>query len=237
MRFLPSTEVIRGNRCATDSKGAVMTTEQLIKLLVADLEPVDCGRIARALVMAMVAGAAATFGVMFLLLGPHPKTFGRREFQLLSDEADVSPLGVVAMAAVFLPQIARPGAVGRNFLVFVSLPFLAIAALASEALASAHWSMWGNMIVGSTWLACLFTIPFLAIAPFLALVWALRVGAPTALIRAGAAAGLVAGGLSAMACSLPCLDHSFPSIAVWYGLPIVICAIVGAKLGPSLLRW
>jgi hypothetical protein len=213
-----------------------MTTEQLIKLLVADLEPVDCGRIARALVMAMVAGAAATFGVMFLLLGPHPKTFDHENSSFLVMKLMFTS-GVVAMAAVFLPQIARPGAVGRNFLVFVSLPFLAIAALASEALASAHWSMWGNMIVGSTWLACLFTIPFLALAPFLALVWALRVGAPTALIRAGAAAGLVAGGLSAMACSLPCLDHSFPSIAVWYGLPIVICAIVGAKLGPSLLRW
>jgi hypothetical protein len=136
---------------------------------------------------------------------------------------------IVAMAAVFLLQIARPGAEGRNFLLFVSLPFLATAALASEALASAHCSTWGNTIVGSTWLACLLTIPFLAVVPFLALIWALRVGAPTALKRAGAAAGLVAGGLSATACSLPCLDHSFPSITVGYGLPIGLCAIVGAK--------
>jgi len=213
-----------------------MTTEQLIKLLVADLEPVDRGRISRALVMAMVAGAAVTFGLMFLLVGPHPKTFDGANSSFLVTKLMFTS-GVVAMAAVFLPQIARPGAEGRNFLAFVSLPFLAIAALASEALGSAHWSTWGNMIVGSTWLACLFTIPLLAIVPFLALVWALRVGAPTALIRAGAAAGLVAGGLSAMACSLPCLDHSFPSIAVWYGLPIGTCAIVGAKLGPRLLRW
>lgn len=213
-----------------------LSTEQLIKLLVADLEPVDSRRISRALVIAMVAGAAAAFGAMFLFLGPHPETFDGENSRFLTTKL-IFASGVVAMAAVFLPQIARPGAEGRDFLVFVSLPFLAIAALASETLGSAHWSMWGNIIVGNTWLACLFTIPLLAIVPFLALVWALRIGAPTALMRAGAAAGLVAGGLSAMACSLPCLDDSFPSIAVWYGLPIGICAILGAKLAPNLLRW
>jgi hypothetical protein len=53
-----------------------MTTDQLINLLVADLGPADRGRISRALVIAMVAGAAAAFGVMFLLLGPRPETFG-----------------------------------------------------------------------------------------------------------------------------------------------------------------
>lgn len=213
-----------------------MTTDQLINLLVADLGPADRGRISRALVMAMVAGAAAAFGVMFLLLGPHPETFGGENSTFLVTKLFLA-LGVVATAAVFLPQIARPGADGRNFLVIVSLPFIAIAALASMALGSAHWSTWADLVVENTWLACLFTIPLLAIAPFWALVWALRTGAPTALTRAGAAAGLVAGGFGAMACSLPCLDHSFPAIAVWYGLMIGICAIVGARLGPRLLRW
>jgi hypothetical protein len=39
-----------------------------------------------------------------------------------------------------------------------------------------------------------------------------------------------------MACSFPCLDGSFPSIVLWYGLTIAICAAFGAKLGPGLLR-
>jgi hypothetical protein len=52
-----------------------MTTDQLISLLVADLKPVDRGRISRALIIAMVAGAAAAFGTMFLLLGPRPEIF------------------------------------------------------------------------------------------------------------------------------------------------------------------
>jgi hypothetical protein len=55
--------------------------------------------------------------------------------------------------------------------------------------------------------------PLLAIVPFMAIVWALRARAPTDLASAGADAGLVAAGLSAMACSLPCLDDSYPSMA------------------------
>ncbi|MBX9826975.1 MAG: DUF1109 domain-containing protein [Xanthobacteraceae bacterium] len=213
-----------------------MTTDQLISLLVADLKPVDRGRISRALIIAMVAGAVAAFGTMFLLLGPRPEIFAGENSGFLVTKL-LFTSGVVATAAVFLPRLARPGADERGVLVLVFFPFIVMAAIASAALVSAHWSTWGNMVIGKTWLTCLFSVPFLAIAPFGAVVLALRIGAPTARADAGAIAGLVAGGWGAMACSLPCLDDSLPSIAVWYGLTIGMCATLGAKLGPSLLRW
>ena len=213
-----------------------MTTDQLISLLAADLKPVDRKRLSRALFIAVVAGTAAAFGVTLLLLGPRPERFGGEHSGFLVLKL-LFTSGVVATAAVFLPQVARPGSEGRSFLVFVSLPFLAIAALALAALGPVHWSTLGNAVLGKNWLTCLFSIPLIAIAPFVAIVSALRTGAPTDLTRAGADAGLVAGGLSAMACSLPCLDNSFASIAVWYGLTIGICTGFGAWLGPRLLRW
>src|SRR5216684_4216985 len=77
----------------------------------------------------------------------------------------------------------------------------------------------------------------LAILPFTALMWGLRAGAPTDRIMAGTIAGLAAGGLGAFACAFPCTEQSLPSIALWYGFPVGVCAAVGAKLGPSLLRW
>ncbi|WP_371261379.1 NrsF family protein [Bradyrhizobium sp. WSM1253] len=43
--------------------------------------------------------------------------------------------------------------------------------------------------------------------------------------------------VGALACALPCVGGALPSIALWYGFPTWICAAVGAKLGPSLLRW
>jgi hypothetical protein len=213
-----------------------VTTNQLISLLAADLKPVDSGRVSRALLVALGVGAAAVFGATSLVFGLRLEMSSSRylDFQLAKLAFTSS---VVVTAAIFLARFARPGADGRSLAVFVPLPFVAIATFASAELALAHWSTWGAMIFGKTWLTCIFSIPSLAIGPFIAVVWALRTGAPTDLTGAGAVAGLVAGGLSAMACSLPCLDESFPAIAVWYGLPIAVCGTAGAKLGPSLLRW
>lgn len=212
------------------------TTDQLINLLVADLEPVDLTRPLRALLVALGAGAAAAFGAMLLIFGWRPEIISAAylDFQLIKLAFTSS---VTATAAVLLARLARPGAEDRSLPMFVWAPFLAMAAFASAALASAQWSTWGVMIFGNSWLTCLFSIPILAIAPFMAVVRALRIGAPTDLTRAGAVAGLVAGGLGAMACSLACPDDSLPAIAVWYGLTITICGSLGARLGPSLLRW
>src|SRR6266545_2399812 len=155
-----------------------MTTDQLINLLVADLKPVDRACISRALIIALAGGAVSAFGVMFLLLGPHPSVFSSENSGFLIVKL-LFTSGVVAAAAVFLPQFARPGAEGRCFMVFVSAPFIAMAVLASMAFAFSHWSTWGKMAIGNTWLTCLHAIPLLAIVPFVAVVLALRTGAPT----------------------------------------------------------
>jgi hypothetical protein len=93
------------------------------------------------------------------------------------------------------------------------------------------------MIVGDQWLECLISIPIIAIVPFTISMWVVRRAAPTDLARAGAFAGLAAGGMSAMAYALHCTDDSLPFIAVWYGGTIVLCILAGAILGPRLLRW
>jgi hypothetical protein len=53
----------------------------------------------------------------------------------------------------------------------------------------------------------------------------------------GAFAGLIAGGVSAMAYALHCTDDSFPFVGVWYGGTVLLCILAGAALGPRLLRW
>ena len=93
------------------------------------------------------------------------------------------------------------------------------------------------MVVGGEWLECLLSIPTIAIVPFAVTIFAVRRAAPTNLFRAGAVAGLVAGGVSAMAYAFHCTDDSLPFVAVWYGGTIVLCTLAGAALGPRLLRW
>ena len=80
-------------------------------------------------------------------------------------------------------------------------------------------------------------LSFIAIVPFAVSIWAVRKGAPTNLVRAGAFAGLIAGGVSAIGYALHCTDDSLPFISVWYGGTIVLCTLAGAALGPRLLRW
>jgi hypothetical protein len=93
------------------------------------------------------------------------------------------------------------------------------------------------MTMGTHWLLCLYCIPLFAAIPFILLVWALRLGAPTHLTQTGAMAGLVAGAVGAAAYAFHCPDDSLPFIALWYGAAIAGCAAVGALLGPRVLRW
>jgi hypothetical protein len=93
------------------------------------------------------------------------------------------------------------------------------------------------MILGGPWGTCLICIPIFAVIPFVAFIWALRKGAPTHLAFTGAIAGLVAGALGAAAVVVHQASDAIPFIALWYGGPIALCALLGAILGPRLLRW
>jgi hypothetical protein len=117
------------------------------------------------------------------------------------------------------------------------LPFVGIVLLAAISLGLAPGTHWNRMIAGDEWLECLLSIPIIAIVPFATAIWAVRRAAPTNLSRAGAFAGLIAGGVSAMAYALHCTDDSLAFVAVWYGGTIVLCTLAGAALGPRLLRW
>ena len=93
------------------------------------------------------------------------------------------------------------------------------------------------MIFGPEWRLCLLCIPLNAILPFAAIILAMRqFAAPTQLTPAGARAGLAAGGISSFVYALHRRGDSLAFIAVWYGLMIAACTLVGAFLGPKLLR-
>ena len=145
--------------------------------------------------------------------------------------------GIVGLALVYLTKLARPGGERKTPSFLVIMPFLVIVVLAAISLALAPSSHWEKMIVGDQWLECLISIPIIAIVPFAISMWVVRRAAPTDLARAGAFAGLAAGGVSAMAYALHCTDDLLPFIAVWYGGTIVLCTLAGAALGPRLLRW
>jgi hypothetical protein len=213
-----------------------MKTDDLVTFLSTNPEPVDRRLVVRTLCVALAAGSIVALGVTFVGLGVRPDLMTARAFGFLLLKLAFT-VGVVGVASIYLARLARPSGERKALPFLVAMPFLVIAVLSFISLGFAPSSHWDKMIVGDQWLECLLSIPIIAFVPFAAAIWAVRKAAPTNLARTGAFAGLVAGGVSAMAYALHCADDSLPFVAVWYGGTIVLCTLAGAALGPRLLRW
>jgi hypothetical protein len=213
-----------------------MKTDDLIALLSTNPEPVDRRSVTRTLHVALAAGLIVSLGIALAALGVRSDLMTARAFVFILLKLAFT-VGIVGVASMYLTRLARPGGERKTSAVLVAIPFVAIAVLSVISLGFAPSSHWDKMIVGDQWLECLLSIPIIAIVPFAATIFAVRRAAPTNLVRAGAVAGLIAGGVSAMAYALHCTDDSLPFVAVWYGGTIVLCTLAGAALGPRLLRW
>lgn len=213
-----------------------MKTERLIDLLSTNLEPIKGKEIGRTLAWAIAIGAIAAFGVMLATVGLRTKagTGFDVPFLLLKVLFMVS---VIGLGWALLTRLLRPGQPAGRLAAFILLPFIVMGVACLVALSLHRPTAWEPMMVGTQWAMCLFCIPLFAVVPFALLIWALRKGAPTNLRRTGAVAGLVAGALGAVAYAFHCPDDSVPFIALWYGGIVGLCALVGAALGPRLLRW
>jgi len=213
-----------------------MKTDELVALLSMNPEPVARRSVARTLGVALAAGSIVALGITSVGLGVRSDLMTARALMFLIVKLSFA-VGIVSLALVYLTKLARPGGERKAPSFLVAMPFLAIVVLAAISLGFAPSSHWDQMIVGDQWLECLLSIPIIATVPFAVSIWAVRRAAPTNLARTGAFAGLIAGGVSAMAYALHCTDDSLPFVAVWYGGTIVLCTLAGAALGPRLLRW
>jgi hypothetical protein len=213
-----------------------MKTDDLVAMLSANVEPVGRGLVGRAISIAVAAGAAIALGFMLVGLGIRADLTTTRATVFLLLKVAFA-LAVVGLAIRYLTRLARPGAEGGISPLAIAVPFAAIALFGAISLGGAPSSHWDRMLLGDQWLECLLSIPIIAIVPFAVTIFAVRRAAPTNLVRTGAVAGLIAGGVSAMAYAFHCTDDSLPFVAVWYGGTIVLCTLAGAVLGPRLLRW
>jgi hypothetical protein len=213
-----------------------MKTDELVALLSTNLEPADRRSVVRTLYVAFAAGSIVALGLTFVALGVRSDLMTTSAFIFLVMKLSFAVV-IVGLALVYLTRLARPGGERKTPSFLVAMPFSVIVVLAGISLALAPSSHWDKMVMGDEWLECLLSIPIIAIVPFAVIIAAVRRAAPTNLVRTGAVAGLIAGGVSAMAYALHCTDDSFPFVAVWYGGTIVLCTLTGAALGPRLLRW
>jgi hypothetical protein len=213
-----------------------MDTDRLVAMLARDAEPVARDASARRFATALLAGSVAAAVLMLALLGLRPDLGEAVRDGMFWVKLGV-PAALLASALVACTRVGQPGrrvgAAGGMLL----LPIAAIWLLAALALASAPPSGRLALVLGDSSAACVVSIAILAAPTFIAAFWAMRRMAPTRPALAGAFSGLVAGTAGALVYALHCPEMAAPFIATWYLLGIAGPAVVGALLGPALLRW
>ena len=212
-----------------------MKTGDLIRALAADSE-VRAMPPGRALALALIPGVAIALGLHIAVLGlrPHLLTL-LGEPRLLFKLCLTVLLAAVSGALVL--RIARPGACIRRITLLLAIVPTLLAGANLAELSAVPADLWGQRLIGSNAKFCLASIPFLAAAPLVAALLALRQGAPERPALAGAAAGLFAGAIGAACYATHCPDDSPLFLAAWYTLAIGFVAAIGAAAGRRLLRW
>jgi hypothetical protein len=147
-------------------------------------------------------------------------------------------LALALTGFLLLVRVARPGApLGLAWIIIGMLALAAVWMMAAHTSMRTPAQSQPHLWLGDTWRVCPWRILALAGPIFLVIVLGLRRLAPTRLALAGGAAGLLSGGLAAVVYGLYCQESTAPFVAVWYSAGIAGCALVGAVLGPRLLRW
>jgi hypothetical protein len=212
-----------------------MKTDDLIETLVRD------GYRPRASAGQRIFGAilfgAVVSGVMFAFtLGVRPDI--RNAFENGRFVFKFS-LALICMACAWWAclQLAQPEMRWKSVAGWIALAPVLLSVAVCYELLTVSSTQWSERTIGNYAGTCLFAIPLLAVAPLLVLLTALRAGAPRSPTSAGAAAGLLAGGLSAALYATHCPDDSPLFVAVWYSLTVGFVALTGAVMGNRILKW
>lgn len=210
-----------------------MKTDDLIKGLSADagIKPMP---MRRAWLSGLAAAILLAAIVFFPMLGPRPDVaaaVGTMRFDLKL----VLTLTLSVTSAIALARMALPGASISRVWLLVAPALLLVAFVAEWLILPADLRM--TRMMGTNNMRCLIAIPAIGALPLVALLLALRHGAPTDPTRAGAVAGLLAGGVAATFYALHCFDDSPLFVAVWYTMAIGILALIGAIASRLILRW
>lgn len=147
-------------------------------------------------------------------------------------------IGALLLASgPLVAALGRPGAPIERGLWRLAAVVAVMAAFAFADAGMAPAGAGQALLFGESWLSCPWRVAALS-APVLAtLLWALRGLAPTRPRLAGFVAGLAAGAAGALAYALHCPETSALFVLTWYTLGMLLPALLGAALGPRLLRW
>jgi hypothetical protein len=213
-----------------------MKTDDVISMLATGVAPVDRHALAKRFSLAILLGAVGATVIVALLFGV------RRDLAAVAATpifwAKIAlPLCLMLGSLRLSTRLARPGAAAGAGGWLIATPVVVVWLAGLYVLMAAPADLRLALVLGKTWRVCPLNITMLSVPGFIAVFWALKGLAPTRLALAGAAGGLLAGSTATLAYCLHCPEMGIPFWGVWYLLGMVVPALVGALLGPRLLRW
>jgi hypothetical protein len=213
-----------------------MSVDQLIDDLSRDLRPVGKRAVGKRLLAGLAVGAVGTLALVGWWLGFNPDLgLAMRGYSFWMKWA--YSLSIAACALIATMQLARPDVRRQRWLWVLTVPAGLLTLAAIVEMARSAPAKWLSMWLGDSWQICPTNVFLLSIPIFLGLLWSFRKMAPTRLRAAGAAAGLTAGAGAATLYCLHCPEVSALFVLCWYSLGIGLTTLLGALVGPRLLRW
>jgi len=213
-----------------------MKTDDLVAMLATGVAAAPRRAAGRRLTLALFAGLPLSFAILFAEYGLR-RDLVQAMFWPMFWVKVLFPLCIAAAAFVVAQRLARPGVQVRRAWIGIAVPVLAVWVMAALAWFSAPAEERMPLLMGESWRVCALSIGLMALPVFAAALLALKGLAPTRPALAGAAAGALAGGVGAAVYALHCMELTAPFLAVWYVSGIALPVLVGAVLGPRLLRW
>lgn len=213
-----------------------MNTDQLIEALGRDVTPVSRYAVGRRLAIGVAVGAVGTLILIVWLLGLNPQLhLAVRHYSFWMKWGYTVSLGSCAILAT--ARLARPDSAQFGWLWVMAIPVLSLVAISVVEMSQVPPAQWLAMWLGQSWRVCSSLVFLLSMPIFGGLLWSFRRMAPSRLRAAGATAGLAAGAWGATLYCLHCPEVSAIFVLTWYTVGIGMAALVGAVLGPRLLRW
>ncbi|MFQ3251920.1 MAG: hypothetical protein ACI9U6_000194 [Loktanella salsilacus] len=212
-----------------------MNTNDLIASLGADMTPVRPGLLTNGVMLGLAGGTALTavlFAVLWGVRSDPAAIYGN--MPLLAKT--LLPLALGAIALPWMLAQARPAGQSRTRHAIWALPAV-LALLVAATLLTTPGPSWSMALQGKSIMTCLVSIPVLSAPILVALLVALRRGAPEHPMLCGMVAGLTAAGFAAAIYSLYCIENSPLFYGTWYTLAILGVAGVGAIAGRFALKW
>jgi hypothetical protein len=214
----------------------VKTSDLIAALTTADSPPVRGATPTVPVAVAAGIGVVAAMAILALWLGfqPMAHAFTASWFWMKATYS----LALAFAGFLLLIRAVRPGArLGLAWLVVGVLALGAIGMMAAHTSMRAPADRLTALWLGATWRVCSWRILTLAVPAYVAVALSVRRLAPTRLALAGAAAGLLAGGLAAAVYGLYCQESTAPFTAAWYSAGIAASTLMGGAFGSRLLRW